>query len=115
MADEKWIEPQAMLTGSALLRFTCAAAEGNIELAALCLEYGAIIDAIDADYSSTPLGWAARNGHRSMVAFLLQEGADAMAPQAYSHGHSLHPGLKEWGMKISFCCCWIEAAGWYQN
>lgn len=61
-----------------------AAAEGNIELAALCLEYGAIIDAIDADYSSTPLGWAARNGHRSMVAFLLQEGADAMAPRHIS-------------------------------
>jgi ankyrin repeat protein len=58
-----------------------AAAEGNIELAALCLEYGANIDAVDADYASTPLGWAARNGHRSMVAYLLQEGADAMAPR----------------------------------
>ena len=58
-----------------------AAADGNIELAALCLEYGANVDAIESDYSSSPLGWAARNGHRSMVAFLLQEGADALTPK----------------------------------
>ncbi|QEC43564.1 ankyrin repeat domain-containing protein [Pseudobacter ginsenosidimutans] len=58
-----------------------AASEGNIELAALCLEYGANIDAIESDYFSTPLGWAARKGQRSMAAFLLQEGADALAPK----------------------------------
>ena len=58
-----------------------AAASGNIELAALCLEYGANIDAIESDYSSTPLGWAARNGQRNMVALLLQEGADALSPK----------------------------------
>ncbi|WP_127124584.1 ankyrin repeat domain-containing protein [Pseudoflavitalea rhizosphaerae] len=58
-----------------------AASEGNIELAALCLEYGASINAIESDYSSTPMGWAARKGQRSMVAFLLQEGADAFAPK----------------------------------
>ncbi|MGN6418726.1 MAG: ankyrin repeat domain-containing protein [Pseudobacter sp.] len=58
-----------------------AAGNGNIEMAALCLEFGARINAEESDYASTPLGWAARNGHRSMVAFLLQEGADAMAPR----------------------------------
>lgn len=58
-----------------------AAGEGNIELAALCLEFGAQINAEDSDYASTPLGWAARNGHRNMVAFLLQEGADGLAPR----------------------------------
>lgn len=59
-----------------------AAGDGNIEMAALCLEFGAQINAEESDYASTPLGWAARNGHRSMVAFLLQEGADAMAPRS---------------------------------
>ncbi|MBO9632455.1 MAG: ankyrin repeat domain-containing protein, partial [Chitinophagaceae bacterium] len=58
-----------------------AAGDGNIELAALCLEYGVAIDAIESDYGSTALGWAARNGHRNMVAFLLQEGANALMPQ----------------------------------
>lgn len=58
-----------------------AAGAGNIELAALCLEYGAAIDAIETDYGSSPLGWAARNGHRNMVALLLQEGADAHMPR----------------------------------
>lgn len=58
-----------------------AAADGNIELAALCLEFGADINAIDSDYNSTPLGWAARNGQRTMVAFLLQEGAVALIPR----------------------------------
>lgn len=58
-----------------------AAGEGNIELAALCLEYGAAIDALESDFGSTALGWAARNGRRNMVAFLLQEGADAQIPR----------------------------------
>lgn len=58
-----------------------AAGDGNIELAALCLEFGAQINAEESDYASTPIGWAARNGHSEMVTFLLQEGADAMAPR----------------------------------
>lgn len=58
-----------------------AAGEGNIELAALCLEFGASINAEESDYGSTPLGWAARNGQHNMVAFLLQEGADTFAPR----------------------------------
>jgi ankyrin repeat protein len=51
--------------------------EGDPRKAALLLDHGADIDAIDEEYRSTPLGLAARWGHRDMVAFLLQRGADA--------------------------------------
>ena len=33
-------------------------------------------DAVDEEFRSTPLGLAARWGHRKMVAFLLERGAD---------------------------------------
>jgi ankyrin repeat protein len=44
--------------------------------ARLLLDYGADINRIDDEYRSTPLGLAARGGHREMVNFLLQRGAD---------------------------------------
>ncbi len=56
------------------------AIEGKIEMAALCLEYGAEIDPIDDEYSSTPLGWAARAGRKEMLEWLLERGANANAP-----------------------------------
>ena len=54
--------------------------EGNIELAAVCLENGAEIDATDTDYSSTPLGWAARQGKQEMAEWLLKQGARGDVP-----------------------------------
>lgn len=57
------------------------AAEGNIEVAAVCLDSGADIDAIETDSSSTPLGWAARQGRREMVEWLLKKGAKPDLPQ----------------------------------
>jgi ankyrin repeat protein len=50
--------------------------EGDIPKARLLLDYGADIDAVDEEYRSTPLGYAARWGHREMVSFLLARGAD---------------------------------------
>lgn len=61
------------------------AAEGEMGKAGLLLDHGANIDAIDDEYSSTPLGLAARRGQREMVSFLLERGADpdlAAAPWA---------------------------------
>lgn len=57
-----------------------AAAKGKIDVAEVLLEFGAEIDAVDAEWSSTPLGWAARHGQQEMVSFLLARGADAAAP-----------------------------------
>jgi hypothetical protein len=55
---------------------------GAIPRARLLLDHGAEIDAIDREFQSTPLGLAARWGHREMVAFLLERGADPNAAGA---------------------------------
>jgi len=52
------------------------AQDGDIPKARLLLDHGAEIDPIDEEYRSTPLGLAARWGHREMVAFLLSRRAD---------------------------------------
>ena len=57
------------------------AAKGDIEMAAVCLDFGADIDAIDTEWSSTPLGWAAREGKKEMVEWLLKKGADPHLPE----------------------------------
>ena len=49
---------------------------GDVQKTRLLLDHGADIDAIDDEYSSTPLGYAARWGHREIVTVLLERGAD---------------------------------------
>jgi hypothetical protein len=49
---------------------------GEVEKARLLLDHGADINAIDGEYSSTPLGYAARWGNKDMAALLLERGAD---------------------------------------
>ena len=44
--------------------------------AELLLDHGADIDAVDEEYRSTPLGFAARWGNAEMAAMLLGRGAD---------------------------------------
>lgn len=56
------------------------ALEGNLDMAALCLEFGAEANALDDEYASTPLGWAARAGKKEMVTWLLSKGAGATLP-----------------------------------
>jgi ankyrin repeat protein len=56
------------------------AARSNISVAEVCLEAGADINAIESNYSSTPLGWAARQGKTEMVKWLLEHGADPGLP-----------------------------------
>ena len=52
------------------------AQEGDIPKARLLHDHGADLNAVDEEYGSTPLGFAARWGQREMVAFLLERGAD---------------------------------------
>ncbi len=57
------------------------AAKGDIEIAKVFLERGADINAVETDYSSTPLGWAARDGRTEMVEWLLRQGANPNLPE----------------------------------
>jgi ankyrin repeat protein len=52
----------------------------NILCAGMLLDAGANISAQDEDYSSTPLGWAARNDNLAMAEFLLSRGAPTNLP-----------------------------------
>jgi ankyrin repeat protein len=56
------------------------AARGEIDKAELFLEFGADPVAIDEEYRSTPLGWAARCGQTEFVRFLLGTKVDPSAP-----------------------------------
>ena len=56
--------------------------KGDTRKAALLLDHGADVNAIDEEFRSTPLGLAARWGHREMVALLLERGADPSAAGA---------------------------------
>jgi ankyrin repeat protein len=50
--------------------------KGELRNIQLLLDYGAVINAIDEEYYSTPLGFAAHWGHRDKVALLLERGAE---------------------------------------
>ena len=52
------------------------AQKGDLPTARLLIDHGAMINPMDEEYSSTPLGFAARWGHVEMVKFLLENGAD---------------------------------------
>jgi hypothetical protein len=53
-----------------------------VELVDLFLGFGADVNAIDEEFRSTPLGWAARLGKKDMAAHLLDRGADSNAADA---------------------------------
>jgi ankyrin repeat protein len=52
------------------------AQDGDLAKAQLLLDFGADINAVDEEYRSTPLGFAARWGNGAMVTLLLERGAD---------------------------------------
>lgn len=69
-----WPQTRQAIVDNALV-YACM--HGHIDAAALLLDQGAAIDAIPFgfDYAGTGLHYAAINGHRTMVEFLLQRGA----------------------------------------
>ena len=70
-----WSQDQQGIVNNA---FVYACMHGHIDAAQLLLDKGAEINAIPGgfDYAGTGLHYAALNGHRAMVEFLLAHGAD---------------------------------------
>ena len=77
---ERGFDPNRGNWLGATLLHRCAA-KGNIGVAGVCVEFGADINAIETDASSTPLGWAAREGKTEMAQWLLNKGANPNLPQ----------------------------------
>ena len=70
-----WSQDQQGIVNNA---FVFACMHGHIDAAKLLLDHGAQINAIPGgfDYAGTGLHYAALNGYRAMVDFLLESGAD---------------------------------------
>ena len=71
-----------------------AAEKGDLAAARTFIELGADIEAVELEFSSTPLGSAARKGQKEMVEFLLAKGADAHAPADAAWGQALAQAKK---------------------
>jgi ankyrin repeat protein len=56
------------------------AARGVADIAEVFVQAGADINAIETEWNSTPLGWAAREGRKEMVEWFLAHGADPSLP-----------------------------------
>jgi ankyrin repeat protein len=85
--------------------FVYACMHSQIEAARLLLEKGAQIDSIPPgfDYSGTGLHYAALNGHRPMVEFLIEQGSNVNIKDTKVHStpagwseHGGHPEIKEY-------------------
>jgi ankyrin repeat protein len=76
---ERGLDPNRRNWLGITLLHRCAA-KGDTAMAAVCLDFGADIDALETEWSSTPLGWAAREGKKDMVQWLLQKGANRNLP-----------------------------------
>ena len=96
-----WSQDQQGIVNNA---FVYACMHGHIEAAKLLLDKGAEINTIPGgfDYTGTGLHYAAFNGQRAMVEFLLQHGADRNikdtkvgATAAGWAEHSGHPDVRD--------------------
>lgn len=74
-----------------------AAMFGKVEMAKLLLEYRADLEAIDDEYCTTPLGWAAKYGQEEMVFLLLKHGAKPSSNR-----------VQDWAQPIA----WAECRGY---
>lgn len=57
------------------------AKRGDVNNAAIFIDHGADVHAIDEEFYSTPLGYAAKYGKKEMVEFLLKNNANPNLPQ----------------------------------
>jgi len=70
--------------GATALHF--AAINGRLDAVRWLLEHGAMLDAEDDEFGMTPVAWANEKGQRSMVDFLLAQGASIRPFEAAAFG-----------------------------
>jgi ankyrin repeat protein len=80
-----------------ITRLHRCAEKGEIDIAAVVLAAGAEINAVETQWGSTPLGWAARLGKTEMVEWLIAQGADVAAPANAAWARPV-----EWARKRGF-------------
>lgn len=94
-------DPQDIINNA----FVYACMHNHIDAARLLLQKGAQIDSIPPgfDYSGTGLHYAALNGHRAMVEFLIQQGANVNVKDTKVHSmpagwadHGGHADIKNY-------------------
>jgi len=74
--DDHWVADSARMKGAVISHvFYCACRNGQTAVAALLLERGADINEKGV-FGGTGLHWAAINGHKTTVEFLVAHGAD---------------------------------------
>jgi ankyrin repeat protein len=74
--DDHWVADSARMKGDVISHvFYCACRNGQTAVAALLLERGADVNAKGV-FGGTGLHWAAINGHKDTVDFLVAHGAD---------------------------------------
>jgi len=74
--DDHWVAVSARMRGDVISHvFYCACRNGHTAVAALLLERGADVNAKGV-FGGTALHWAAINGHKDTVGFLVANGAD---------------------------------------
>jgi len=110
--------------GATALHF--AAINGRLDAVRWLLEHGAMLDAEDDEFGMTPVAWANEKGQRSMVDFLLAQGASIRPFEAAAFGKldrlqafvAADPSVitqeHEWGTVVHTACIWgqIEILEW---
>jgi ankyrin repeat protein len=110
--------------GATALHF--AAINGRLDAVRWLLEHGAALDAQDDEFGMTPVAWANEKGQRSMVDFLLAQGASIQPFEAAAFGKldrlqafaAADPSVltreHEWGTVVHTACIWgqIEILEW---
>jgi ankyrin repeat protein len=83
--DDHWVADSARMQGDVISHvFYCACRNGHTAVAALALERGADVNAKGV-FGGTGLHWAAINGHKDTVAFLVAQGASLAIRDAKFH------------------------------
>jgi len=84
LLEEQPALAQRVQDGATALHY--AALYGHTEVADILLDRGADLEARDAEFDATPIGWANEKGHKNLVAHLSDRGALVSIDRAAAFG-----------------------------